>query len=264
MRRKLVPWILACVGLGLVAGAVLAGETPRPGTRPFLGLSVEEETEGSQGGARVTEVIPDSPAEKIGLREGDVIVRVDGKSIYGPQGLTRQIREHEPGQSTKLEVVRDGVTRSVTVVLGERRGIARVYGYSGDDEPEGDGLRHLHMDAPRAWVGLGGMHRPRLGVQLVETTPELREHLGGHAEAGVLVGKVMKGMPAEMAGIRVGDIIESVDGQTIEDTGDLIEAIQRNEGGVLRLEIVRGGRPQTIEVTLPEPTERDEPGGPRA
>src|SRR3989304_5418 len=114
MGRKLVPWVLACaVGIGLLVGGAQAGDPPRDRDhrsawvyvsddedeqgRAWLGVSVEEETERAQGGARVTNVIPDSPAEEIGLREGDVIVRIDGKAIYGPQGLSRQVRSHEPG-----------------------------------------------------------------------------------------------------------------------------------------------------------------------
>lgn len=291
MRRKLVPWILACaVGIGLAVTWAKSGDEPRErerrsswtyvsddsgGSRAWLGAAVEEETERAQGGARVTNVAPDSPAERAGLLEGDVIVRIDGKSVYGPRGLRQQVRSHEPGQSVGLEIVRDGDDQKLTVELGERHGFeffgpsgGEGFAWSGDElrqnlEDAGRKLESLHVEGPHGWAGLLG-RRPRLGVQLVETTPELREHLGGHADVGVLVGKVLKGMPAEMAGIRVGDLIESVDGKPIEGAGDLVDAIQSSDGGVLQVEVVRDGRAQTIEVTLPDLSEDEKPTGPRA
>ena len=99
---------------------------------------------------------------------------------------------------------------------------------------------------------------------MTEVTPELREHLGGHRDAGVLVGKVLKGLPAEMAGVEVGDLIETVDGATIEDAGDLIHALQESAGQTIQLGVVRDGRPMSIDVVMPEPVDETEPSGPRA
>jgi C-terminal processing protease CtpA/Prc len=106
-------------------------------------------------------------------------------------------------------------------------------------------------------------HKPRLGVQLVETTPELREHLGGTAEAGVLVSKILSGMPAQKAGLLVGDLIVSVDGEPVASSNDLILALQDKVGETFDVEIVRDRRTRTLEVTIPEP-ETDRPTGPRA
>jgi membrane-associated protease RseP (regulator of RpoE activity) len=63
--------------------------------------------------------------------------------------------------------------------------------------------------------------RGYLGVQLVELTPELREHYGATAEHGVLVGKVEPGSPAEAAGLRVGDVIVALDGESIDGSWDV-------------------------------------------
>jgi S1-C subfamily serine protease len=264
-------------------------------SKAWLGVSVEEETESADGGARVDWVIDDSPAARLGLQAGDIIVSVDGKRVYGPGGLTEAIRSHDPGASVEIEIVRDGQNQALTVELGERPNSwsVRVRG-KGDDEfrfqlaeeqfaeqmeqmrmsleeiHELEGLEELERFehtgvAPRVWTHLRGIgHRPKLGVQLTDVTPELREHLGGHRDAGVLVGKVLKGLPAEMAGVEVGDLIESVDGATIEDAGDLIHALQESAGQTIQLGVVRDGRPISIDVVIPEPVEETESSGPRA
>ena len=254
MRRKLVPWILACTTIGLAVLGVQAADTRHQRERSrdewkraFLGVSVEEDTDRKEGGARVTEVIDDSPAESSGIEEGDVIVSIEGRAVYGPQGLGERIRDHEPGDTVDVQIERNGKMQTLHVELADRR--------------ESRGFQFF---SPGAWSGMGWRSdRPRLGVQLVGTTPELREHLGGKSDVGVLVGKVMKGMPAEVAGIEVGDLIEAVDGTTIEDVDDLIRALEDHDQGKLRLDVIRDGRSQSIDVVLPERVD-DVPTGPRA
>jgi S1-C subfamily serine protease len=106
------------------------------------------------------------------------------------------------------------------------------------------------------WVGTWG--KPLLGVELVETTPELRRHLGGDDDAGVLVGKVLSGTAAEQAGLRVGDLIVSVDGEPIEDAGDLRRALRERRGEIFDVEVIRDGSPMSLTVEIPEAEERDD------
>ncbi len=110
-----------------------------------------------------------------------------------------------------------------------------------------------------AWVMRS--HRPVLGVELVGTTPELRQHLGGDPDAGVLVGKVIEGMPAELADVRIGDLIVSLDGETIEDAGDLRQALRDKRGEVFDLEVVRDGRITVLSVAIPERRDEDDAEG---
>jgi membrane-associated protease RseP (regulator of RpoE activity) len=110
-----------------------------------------------------------------------------------------------------------------------------------------------------------GMRKPLLGVEMVDTTPELRESMGGRKDAGVLVGKVLAGSAAEKGGVKVGDLILSVDGTKIADSGELGEAIQKSEGKTVDLELVRDKRTMHVKAVLPKIDEpEDEPTGPRA
>ena len=97
----------------------------------------------------------------------------------------------------------------------------------------------------------------------MEATSELRQHLGGNDDAGVLVSKVLAGTPAEAAGVRVGDLIVSVGGQQVASTGDLRKALADKTGESFEVELIRDGRATRLEITIPDPDD-DVPTGPRA
>lgn len=92
----------------------------------WLGVVGSDETERVGGGARVENVVESSPAERAGLRGGDVIVAIaDGGTttvVSGMDELITEVRARGPGHSLKLTVVRDGAERHVPVVLGEQTG----------------------------------------------------------------------------------------------------------------------------------------------
>ena len=104
-----------------------------------------------------------------------------------------------------------------------------------------------------------GLLGPRafLGVSLTTLSPELREHFGAPKDAGVLVGSVQNGSPAEKAGLRVGDIVLSVEGKDVTSSMDLRQALRdKKEGDSVRLDILRGRARQTVVATVKE---RDTP-----
>jgi membrane-associated protease RseP (regulator of RpoE activity) len=257
--------------------------------RGYLGIDSREYTKTDEGGAYIQMVVEDSPADKAGLKKGDVIVGFGGTVIRGPGKLTEKIRATKPGDSVKIEVRRDGKPVSLQVSMGDRPK-PMVWSWSGGEKyPLGEeqqraleesleGLKDLDIRIP-AMKDMGnvkifgpGSHRyllrwnkPLLGVEMVETTPELRETLGGSKEAGVLVGKVLSGSAAEKAGLRVGDLILSVDGTKVSDAGELGEAIREREGKTIDLDVVRDKKTMHIKATLPKFDEpEDEPTGPRA
>ncbi len=111
--------------------------------------------------------------------------------------------------------------------------------------PPAEGQRRVevHQDMPAGFLGL-----------LVEAvTPELREHFGGTAEAGLLVSRLVAGGPAAAAGIRVGDLITDLDGTELRAPHQLIEALRGYQvGDQVRLSFVRAGRADTAKVALAE------------
>lgn len=286
-------WLIAGVGvLGVIAsaGLALADADKRKDVRrlaiierdeagstaAYLGVHLTEETEHAEGGARITEVVDDSPASRGGLREGDVIVRFGANAVRGPAGLSDRIRASQPEDRVTLGVLRDGREMTVEVELGERPTTMiwapmapmahvdekRLAEMAEQFKQQAVEMERMHAPLSKLrWLRFAG--RARLGVQLVDTTAELREHLGADGEAGVLVSKVLSGTPAEKAGLRVGDVIVSVDGTAVTSSDALRELVEAGAGRSVDIGIVRDRRRSSVRVNLEE-IEEDEPTGPRA
>ncbi len=244
--------------------------------RGFLGVNLGRDEDGR--GARIVNVLGDSAAEAAGLRDGDIITGLNGEEIGNPRDLTHSMRGPEAGDEVELEILRDGRAETLMVELGEH---PRSFSFAFGDEEGGDfefsfdmseldeHLADLHerlrdldfgdfggsfvMDLDH-FGGPGLLHfghgRPRLGVQVIQPTAELRRHLGGSEDLGILVGKVFEGTAAEEAGVLVGDLIVAVDDDEIANAGDLTRALQRRAGKDFTLEVVRDGRTVMLDATL--------------
>ncbi len=255
--------------------------------RGFLGLSLREDTKSDEGGAYIESVVHDSPAEKAGLKEGDVIVGYDGAVVRGPARVTEKIHAGKPGDKVTLDVRSGGKVHKIVLELGARKtSVWRLR--SGDYAPMTEeqqkafeeSMKGLEEKMPDIHKQLGKMkfyapgrrgftifnwNRPLLGVEMVDTTPELREALGGRKDAGVLVGKVLPNTAAERGGLKAGDLILSVEGEKVTDASELADAVNKNEGKTVDLEVVRDKRTMHVKAVLPKLNEpEDEPTGPRA
>ena len=107
------------------------------------------------------------------------------------------------------------------------------------------------IEGPPLEMLLGG--RTYIGISLAGLTPELREHFGAPKDSGVMVESVQEDSPAEKAGIKVGDIVLSVDGKDVRSSVDLRAALrEKKEGDSVRLEVLRGRSRQTIVANVKE------------
>lgn len=256
------------------------------GQRSWLGVRVDEldrEAADSLGldevrGARVLEVLDDSPAAEAGLRDDDVIVGFDGEDVRSAAELVRLVRETPQGREVELRVVRAGSSRTLRVTMREREGPGFSFG-------TGPGMRHMEMRVPeldaarmerlrehmgrldslredgffRFHVGGG----PRLGVQLESLSDQLAEYFGVGERGGVLVSSVQEGSAAEAAGLQAGDVIVAFGDEEIGDIGELMEAVHAAEAGPVTVTVVRRGEERSLTVELPE-RRRETTGGPSA
>jgi serine protease Do len=249
-----------------------------------LGVRLDE-TEGDVRGAKVRSVESGSPAEKAGLREGDVIVRFDGEPVRSAAHVARLVGETPAGRSVPIEVSRSGSTEKLTATLAEGRRGARwlreLLPGTGELRFEPPDL-DIDLDAPEppspprapraphapAWSFrgddgsgllfrmLGGGPR-RLGVEYLEIGEQLAAHFRVPGKTGVLVSSVDADGPAAKAGMKAGDVILKMDGRAIERGRDLRETVAAAEAGrEVEVTVQRDGRPVELAVTLAKPETR--------
>lgn len=251
-------------GAGQDAQALREALVAQGQARAYLGVQLgplteakakELKVDGSKG-ALVREVISDSPASKAGLKANDVIVAVDGQSITSEEQLRELLLAHKEGDSVSLEVVRDGKRQKIQATLAERMMFGDVNVFTGPDGehelfrgrmPEG-----FRMGEPYVMMFPG---TPKLGVSVLPMTNDLREFFGVERGKGVLVSAVSKGSAADRAGLRAGDVVLTVDGDTISRTGDIAIALRKKgeEGPrTVQIEIIRDRSRQTLSATVEE------------
>jgi PDZ domain-containing secreted protein len=198
-------------------------------------------------GVVITNVTKDGPAEKAGLRKDDVILKLDGETVTSVRKLNRLIGEAAPGQTVRLTISRNGAEQQVTATLGKRASLARNFSvfspYSQDELKnwewrDGQNVFSMNFGATR-----------RIGVSTTSLTKQLADYFGVKDGRGVLVNSVTEDGPAARAGIKAGDVITAIDGEPIDDPGDLVRAVNRKDSGDVTLTIIRNKTQQTIKLT---------------
>jgi serine protease Do len=201
-------------------------------TRGWLGVAIQNLDEdlarsfGYEGeGVLIGDVTRDGPAQKAGLRKGDIIVKYDGKAAQDVNRLRNAVASTRPGKDVTLEVFHDGRTKEVKVEIAELAGDGRLFG---NDVPGRGGDGHVTSE-------LG------LGVQTL--TPDLADRLGLDEDAGgVVVARVEPGSLAENAGIRRQDVIVSAGGKEMKSAEQFAAAVRAADlKKGLRLEVETGG-----------------------
>ena len=145
-------------------------------------------------------------------------------------------------------------------------GAPRVFmDHDGDGDNDGDDDNGMLSRLPEM-LGNGMMDRARLGVRIESLNPDLATYFGSRDARGALVLDVVDGSPAQMAGIRAGDVIQRVDSKTVERAGDLTEAVRSSDKSV-SISLLRHGARQTVNAELGDAPQamrfRSGPGGQR-
>ncbi|HEX8775422.1 MAG TPA: DegQ family serine endoprotease [Pyrinomonadaceae bacterium] len=184
--------------------------------RGMLGLTIQQVTPDLASsldlpnvrGALVSSVQPGSPAERAGLKRGDVIMAINGARVSDSNSLRNQIARTQPGTEVTLTISRDNLSREVRVTLGEL---------------PADKSRAAAEDNSRGATDTG-----KLGISVEPLTPALASRLDLPSSAeGLVVTNVDPVGPAAEAGIREGDLIEEVNRQQVRSVADLQSALGR-------------------------------------
>jgi serine protease Do len=154
-------------------------------------------------GALVTQVEPDSPGAKAGLRVGDVITELDGKKVSDAGQLQMEVGEKRPGTKITLEVMRDGKNVSVPLTL---------------EEMSGDRSEKVSAE--------NNSDKPRWGLGIADITPDLREQLRAPVDLhGALIQRVLPGSPSDDAGLQPGQVIMGVNRHETKNASDVQKAL---------------------------------------
>ena len=183
-------------------------------------------------GALVGDVTADGPADKAGIKRGDIITRFDTKDVENSTDLRNMVAQTSPGSSVKVTVLRDGKEVDLKVVLAER--------------PTNLASRSSAKEQPVENAS------KKLGMTIQSLTPSIAKELRYEKDHGVVVTSVTPGSPAEDAGLRQGDLVKQVNRVDVPSMDDF-NRITRNlkSGESVALLVRRGENTFFVAIQIP-------------
>ncbi len=193
-------------------------------TRGWLGVYIQRLTPEmaeslsvpGKKGALVADVTKEGPAEKAGIRSGDVIVAFNGKDVNDEHELPQIVASTKPGKKVDVKVIREGKALSIPVTISE-------------------------MEAEPARRAGGPDLTKGLGLSVQDITPEIAKHFNIENRKGVLVTTVEDGSPADDAEFREGDIIRQINRQPVANTAEFQKMMSKVKGEKTVLFLVERG-----------------------
>ncbi len=194
--------------------------------RGWLGVMIQDVNEdlaksfgGKVGGALISEVTDDSPAKKSGLVQGDIITGINGEKVNDVGDLRNKIAMTPPNTELKLQVLRDGKEKELTVTVGEQPADMKAFSKKGGKATDLNSF----------------------GLSLQDLTQELATQFGYKKDQGVLIADVDADSPAAQLGLQSGMLIEEVNRIRVHDLKELQQVIKKSGSSKQVLLRVRSG-----------------------
>jgi serine protease Do len=158
----------------------------------------------------VGDVTKGKPADKAGIKQGDVIVKFNGQKVKNSTDLRNMVAASKPNSKTKIELIRDGHEKTVTVILDERP--PQMKSRSGESQKE-------EMNT-------------KLGLDIQNLTPEIAKQLGYEDESyGVVITGVNSESAADDAGLKQGDLIKAVNRVPVKSVDEFNKIVAKFKSG---------------------------------
>ncbi|WP_228098206.1 DegQ family serine endoprotease [Chitinilyticum piscinae] len=205
-------------------------------TRGRIGVGIQDLSEdlakgfglSKEGGALVTMVEKDGPADKAGIKVGDIILKVNGQAVNRSADLPRVITALKPGSKAVLGIWRDKSARDVSLVVAA--------------------MEEADASSPREYRGKQQGESERFGLALAELNARQLQQLG--IKFGLLVRSATGA--ASRAGLQPGDVLTGVGGQELQSAAQLRQSLSALKGGeMMPLRVLREGRPFFTSITAP-------------
>ncbi|GAA3915623.1 PDZ domain-containing protein [Chitinophaga oryziterrae] len=209
--------------------------------KAVLGVITEKK---EVAGATIKEVGKGTPAEKAGMKEGDIITQIDADKISEPKELFEKIGAHEPGDKVTVTYLRNKKENKITVALDERKmeQFPRTQLFPRSDNQDGPDNFFRYM--PRGDMNFRNNNDDvKLGLSVQDT----------ENGEGAVVLSVVPGSAAEKAGFKENDIITELAGTPINSAHDITNTYRENKDkGTLNARVKRDGQQTTLQVQVPK------------
>lgn len=277
----LVPSVAAATHEIAAAGSAAEGQHGAVHSSPqgYLGIDVREVGDDlvatlklkEAHGAEIIRVDHDGPAGKMGLRERDVVIQMNGSAIRSEDQLRRMLRDCPPGRAVALQIDRDGQILNVATQMADRAQVEKeaweqhlgpgseLPGPQAPPSAMPPGEVAATLPPPSAPTPNSRYSKSFLGTLLTSPTytgatlhllgPQLGQFFGIAPGAGLLVHSVADNSPAALAGMKAGDVLTKANGQALSSTGDWAKAIREAKGRPVSVTVVRDRVERTITLT---------------
>jgi len=225
---------------------------------------------GGDRGVRINAVTPGGPADKAGVRHGDILVAVDGKRVVDEEHAMESLRELKVDQNVKLTVLRDGKDTDIAVKAERREPFNIGYAFEGDVLPPDFGA-HIQQQVERA------MSHAQISEQQAERIAERAQRQAEHALQRVHVsmpwyGVNLAGLNSDLGGyfgtdkgvlvlsaddslkgLKAGDVLQQIGGEPVQRPEDAFRLLrQQPSGSDVKVQVLRQHKPLTLSMKAPD------------
>jgi len=254
MWNKVV--LMACMTAGLGISQIapsVSAVAVAPGSGSFLGVGIQEIDSNrakelklsEEAWVEVTRIAPNSPAEKAGIKTGDVVTHYNGQRVEGMDQFSRMVRETPAGREVRIGIIRGGAPQTITAKLAVRPAISAQLIPAPAASAAAEPFEFRFPDMPQSHMT---WRSATLGIEAEALDGQLADFFG--VKEGVLVRAVNKGSAADKAGIKAGDVIVRVDDAKVATPADISARLRSLRGRSVSVVVVRDRKEVNVMLSV--------------